>query len=233
MEMCLLKDFEKYLKNETNSSVMALANLCSKYDFNSNSIKNKLKNLDDSFIFNEINSKQDNSSKIINDYFSKFNVKNKNVLRFILHEVIDNMYDHSKFKNAYSLAKNNGGFVDFCLIDDGISIYKSFENNKIDFMDDCTSILMAINGKSTKQINGYVSRGYGLNNIVSLINDSNGSILIVSGCGLIYINNNNVFKKSIRNKCIEGTLIAFRLDLTYDFENFYDIIDGHQNFKED
>lgn len=229
----LINDLEMSLKYEFDTSVLSLVSLCSKYNFDSDSIKRELENMDDSFIFNEINCKIDNSSEIIDDYFSKLNVKNKNAFRFILHEAIDNIYDHSKFKNGYCLAKCNENSVDFCLIDDGISIQKSFKNNNIDFLNDCNSILMAINGKSTKQINGYVTRGYGLNNIVSLVNDSLGYILIVSGGGLVYIKNNNVYKKLIEDKYIKGTLIAFRLDLNHDFENFYDLIDGHQIFKED
>lgn len=227
MDCDLLKDFEKCLENKLNSSVMILSYLCKKCDFDSNSIIDELKNFDDSFIFHEIDSKIDNSSEIIEDYFFKFNFKNKNVFRFILHEAIDNIYDHSKFKNAYCLAKSNDNMIEFCLIDDGISFQNSFENNKIDFSDDCDAILKAINGKSTKQIDGYLTRGYGLNNIVSLLNDSKGSILIASRLGIICIENNKVYKRLIENKYIEGSLIAFRFDSNHDFRNFFELIDGH------
>ncbi len=171
-------------------------------------------------------------SKLINDFYSFSGIKNENAFKFIMHEVIDNMYEHSHFTQAYALSKACANIIDYCFLDNGISIQKSFENNNFDFKDDCDAILKAINGKSTKQVSGYIERGYGLNNIISLLTlENNGSVLIASRKGAVYIDGNKIYLKELSKKSIEGTLICLRFEVNQDFDNFYSLIDGFHNFE--
>ncbi len=104
---------------------------------------------------------------------------------FLFNELIDNIYQHSDFKNAYVIAQSypNKNFSEVCIFDDGISIPKSFENYNISFRSDAHAISRAINGLSTKD----EGRGYGLNNSIDMYTKGgNAEFLIVSRNGIFY-----------------------------------------------
>ena len=85
---------------------------------------------------------------------------------------------------------------DFSFIDNGMTIPNSFKKNNIKFNKDSKAIIKAINGLSTKNEFGYIERGTGLNNTTNIVtNGDNGSILIVSGCGLVYITKDNILTR--------------------------------------
>lgn len=62
---------------------------------------------------------------------------------------------------------------------------------------------------------GFVERGTGLNNTLNIVtNGCHGSVLIESGKGLIYIDNENTYLKNIDATPINGTLISLRMNLS-------------------
>ena len=160
--------------------------------------------------------KMDNSVEITNEILKNLDLENNNisVLKFIFHELIANIYDHSEFNNAYVMGKSDGTHCEFGFIDDGISIPQSFKNNEYLIKNDSASIIQAINGLSTKNIMGYIERGTGLNNTINItVNGLKGSALLVSSCGLVHISKNNVLTKELPEKCIEGTFVSLRMDI--------------------
>ena len=194
--------------------------------------ENILNELSDEYCFKNIS--LSNTSEIINDLYSKSKIINENVFKFVMHEVIDNIFEHSQFTQAFALAKSCVNIADYCFLDNGISIQNSFENKNFNFKNDSDAILKAINGKSIKQVSGYIERGYGLNNIVSLLTlNNNGSVLIASRRGIVYIDNKKVYLKELLKKSIEGTIICLRFEINQDFNNFYSLIDGFHNFEVD
>ena len=165
----------------------------------------------------KLNKNEDNSTDVANSILENLNIDKKNIsaLKFIFHELMINIYDHSKFKNAFVMGKSNGEYYDFSFIDDGIGIPQSLKDHNYEFNGDAEYILEAINGLSTKNDFGYIERGTGLNNTLNItINGSQGSALIVSGCAILYITQDNIIRKELEEKCIDGTLISLRMNLT-------------------
>lgn len=231
MNYTLLKEFEKYVDgkfDECISPVSVLPFLCSKYDCNHKSMLNDLSN---DFDLKEIT--LNNTDDVINYFYLESGINNQNAFKFIFHEILDNIHEHSKFSHAFVLSRCYADVIDYCFLDDGISIQNSFENNNFSFENDCDAILNAVNGMSTKQISGFIERGYGLNNIVSLTSlDNNGAVLIASRNGMIYIDKNKIYKRKLSKITINGCIVALRLNVNQDFNNFYTLIDGHHTFEE-
>ena len=164
----------------------------------------------------KLNRNKDNSVETTNQILENLSIDKPNisVLKFIFHELIGNIYDHSEFNNAYIMGKSNFEYNEFSFIDDGISIPTSLKNNGYAFKSDSQAIMNAINGLSTKNEFGYIERGTGLNNSTNIVtNGSNGSILIVSGTGLVHITKENIIAQKIPKNCINGTLISMRMKL--------------------
>ena len=104
---------------------------------------------------------------------------------YLFSELIDNIYQHSEFDNAYVIAQSypRKGFSEVCIFDDGISIPKSFENHNIKFKNDAYAIFEAINGYSTKEEN----RENGLNSTIDMYTDGGkAEALIISRNGVFY-----------------------------------------------
>jgi hypothetical protein len=144
------------------------------------------------------------------------NIDNINItaLKFIFHELIANIYDHSEFENAIVIGRNNGESFDFIFIDDGISIPCSLTNNNYIFETDSKSVMQAINGLSTKNVIGFIERGTGLNNTINItINGAEGAVLILSRHALLHITKNNLLKKDLKDINMNGTLIGIRMKI--------------------
>lgn len=139
---------------------------------------------------------------------------NKNTLNFIFHELTSNIYDHSKFSKGLVMGKSYENFKEIGFMDDGITIPTSLQEGNYSFENDCEAILEAINGLSTKNELGFIERGTGLNNTINITtNGCDGSALICSGGGLVFICKNEVHIKDISKTPINGTLISLRMDL--------------------
>ena len=133
-----------------------------------------------------------------------------NAFNFLIEELIDNIYTHSDFSVASVMAQRyeKKGFVEISIFDDGISIPTCFEKHGI-FLDDCTAIIKAVNGLSTKN----ETRGYGLNSTTNLyVNGLSGEFLLVSRNGALYKNQNEEkLFNLIDGYNLPGTLISIRV----------------------
>ena len=149
-------------------------------------------------------------------------------LRYIFHEVLANVYDHSKFDKGFVIAQHYPKIksADYAFMDNGVSIPGSFSNSNFSFKNDCDAIIQAINGKSTRDSDEYVRAGTGLNSIVNLVVDGNkGSFLIASRRGVLEFGKNGIISNEIPENYIKGTLINFRLK-SNNFIDFYENIKG-------
>ena len=214
MEKALLDEFEKYeaIKNgefeisnsENLSPTIATLLIC-----NDGFKLNNLKTI--------INVEPDNAPIFENKLLNELEIPktNKNVINFIVHELRNNIYEHSQFSKGLVIGKSYNDFKDISFIDNGINIANSLKNTNNSFKNDCDSIIKAINGLSTKSELGFVERGTGLNNTLNIVtNGCHGSVLIGSGKGLIYIDNENTYLKNIDATPINGTLISLRMNLS-------------------
>ena len=165
----------------------------------------------------EVNPIQDNSIEITNSILTNLNINTESVssMKFIFYELISNIQDHSQFKKSFVMGKSYGKYFDFGFIDDGLTIPQSFKNHDFEYDNDCDAIIKALNGLSTKNELGYIERGTGLNNTTNIVlNGYGGSVLLISGCGLIYMTPYRIEIEEIEKNCIDGTMICMRMDLS-------------------
>ncbi|MDG7040749.1 MAG: hypothetical protein JRN66_05740 [Nitrososphaerota archaeon] len=141
---------------------------------------------------------------------------NLDAYRYLMFELIDNIYQHSEFKYAYTMAQyyRNQGFVELGFLDDGITIAGSFNKNaKANFTDinNWEAIDQATKGATSK---GGEQRGCGLSSSISIAKALGGDVLIVSGYGAIYINP-GLRQPYLLHKAhqLRGTLISLRIPL--------------------
>jgi hypothetical protein len=145
-----------------------------------------------------------------------------------LDELIVNIYEHSEFTSAYVMAQqySKQGFIEICIVDNGISIPGSLKKFGAHFENDCEHICCAINGYSTKG----PERGYGLGSTVKWCkNYFRGELLIISGAGAIFVDSDGKQKlyKLEPAHIFEGTYINIRLPFpneTEDSDLFYECI---------
>lgn len=135
-----------------------------------------------------------------------------NAFKYLVGELVTNIYEHSRFKNAFIMAQkySNKKFVDISFYDDGITIPGSLTNAGMIFKQDCESIAQAVNGLSSKNVAG---RGYGLSTNVRICTEGLGaSILIVSRNGVLYFEGSNPKLYILRDDYkLSGTSISIRL----------------------
>ncbi|MEM2857217.1 MAG: ATP-binding protein [Candidatus Nitrosocaldaceae archaeon] len=182
-------------------------------------------------------------SKYLNNWLSNIS----DILDYIIYELVDNSYQHSKCTLAYIMAQayKKRRFVEFVVIDNGITIGGSLRQSKrIDYnVNDSSAIYKALEGYSAKSEPG---RGYGLSTSIRLVTEIlMGEAMIVSGRGLIYLvcgegmggrgNNGDSDSDSDRDsdkvnwqkgrrgliselgKGLRGTLISIRLQLDLNY----------------
>lgn len=152
----------------------------------------------------------------------------------VINELTTNIYDHTSFDEGYANEGHtyaqiypNRQKVDICVMDDGLSIPGCFKKEGIDFIDECHAISKAITGTSTKKKKDNV-RGLGLRSTIKLVVEENqGSALIVSGSGCLHIENKDKYKYDIlqNNNIFKGTLISLRINKN-EVQNFEDVIDS-------
>lgn len=101
-------------------------------------------------------------------------------LQYFIGELVDNIYQHSQFSTAYITAQKYPklGFLEFCIVDNGISIPQSYEDNGILIESDKVALDYALKGISTKKDK---ERGCGLRTSIKLLTSGmNGTCLIIS-----------------------------------------------------
>lgn len=145
---------------------------------------------------------------------------------YVVGELVDNMYQHAKFKNGCIVGQKypTKQFVELCFLDDGITIPKSFENNG-QHLEPVEAIIKALNGNSTIP---QEKRGFGLSTSANIfVEGLNGEILVISGSGAVYL------KKGEAPKCytldpsesLQGTLISIRIPFPSPVLNIYPYIE--------
>lgn len=72
----------------------------------------------------KVNANDDNSDEVSNEILKELNLNKNNYtpLKFVFHELIANIYDHSKFENAYVMEMKDEDYYEFSFLDDGITI---------------------------------------------------------------------------------------------------------------
>jgi len=155
----------------------------------------------------------DVAEKIRRKLLSKVYVEPQS-FEFLVAEVLNNIYTHSKFEKAYILSQQypNRKITDICIFDDGISIPGNFEEAGFDFEDDAEVIYGAINGKSTDIYNnGFSGRGLNTSTQIATIGFQE-DMLIASREGLCYITNKGAKIYIMDEKYIKGTYVAIRIN---------------------
>ena len=161
------------------------------------------------------------------------------VLRHIISELANNVYDHSRIENeyvqSYIFAKLHVGSkkLDISVVDDGVSIPKLFEKSNVSFENDCKALEMAIGTFSTVSDNDY-ERGNGLRTIVRFVAEGNGGeILIVSrNAGLHICGENYRYYLFDKKHTFNGTLVSIRLN-KFEVQNIYSLLEPQNlnNYK--
>lgn len=178
-------------------------------------IYNKKLNFDKIDSIRKVNANNDNSDEVSNEIINELNINNNiNALKFVFHELIANIYDHSQFENAYVMGGIDGNYYEFSFLDDGITIPASLKKLNYFIKNDCDAIIKALNGLSSKNEVGYIERGTGLNNTANIVTSgSDGEVLIASGCALVHLTKDRIIVKEILPECIDGTLVSLRMNL--------------------
>ncbi len=156
-------------------------------------------------------------NKIQNKIRSFFNSGLQDPVSYLLSEMIANIYDHSKHKNAFVMAQKypKMNVVDFCIMDDGITIPICYKNYGHKIEEDTDAIKMVFQGISTKREGG---RGFGLRKTAQMLVDGfKAEYLLFSGNGGVIMSGENKTLISSKNIYrLGGTLIACQLKTNQD-----------------
>jgi len=149
-----------------------------------------------------------------------------NPLKHAISEMLGNVWQHANSKYGWFLAQyyKNKGYVDICILDDGLSIKGSYDASDVaNPKNDAEAIELAINGVSTKKDD---TRGTGLPSTKNLIINSllHGKFLLLSGNSGYYENRKNK-KRFIIKSYWKGTIILLRLYKIKRKINIYPYID--------
>lgn len=149
----------------------------------------------------------------------------ENAFKYLIGEIVDNVYEHSEFTNALVMAQRypKKGFMDVCFFDDGITINGCFKKHGLIGRNDCNAILEATNGVSTKS----KERGFGLNSTMRIFTKGTaGEMLIISGKGGLLTTEKNRQPYTLE-KVLEltGTLVGFRIPFMRKEVNIYEFLE--------
>ncbi|VVB64794.1 Uncharacterised protein [uncultured archaeon] len=148
-------------------------------------------------------------------------------LQYFIGELVDNIYQHSIFSTAYIMAQRYQKLklLEFCILDNGISIPQSYENNGFTIESDKDALDYALKGISTKREEG---RGFGLRSSINLLaSHMNGTCLIISRRGALCANKQHG-KESFEmpeNYIYFGTIISISIPLLRTEVEIYDYIE--------
>ncbi len=140
-------------------------------------------------------------------------------LSYLISELLDNVYEHSKSSNGYVFSQylEHEGVINLCIADSGITIPGSFKEaglyqKEIDD-NEADALKLANEGYSTKNLPEAENRGYGISTSKSiLVTGMKGGFFMLSGGAFHryengendYINLNNIFRW-------KGTIILLRI----------------------
>ena len=148
--------------------------------------------------------------------------------KYVIGELLDNIYQHSSFKRASVMIEtySNKGYVELCILDNGITIPESFRKSDIIYYNQQHSMAIAdaVNGLSSKAGSG---RGYGLWSTIKLLSEGlDSQIFLISGLGAIFISRDRRIRYDLTDelRCY-GTLISVRIPYPSPIIDIYNYID--------
>ncbi|MHA1740803.1 MAG: hypothetical protein ACTSVD_01790 [Candidatus Thorarchaeota archaeon] len=154
------------------------------------------------------------ASRILDGIYDVQNIEHyggENAFKYLVGEIVDNIYEHSEFVHAFVMAQAYPKlrFMDVCFVDDGVTINGCYRKNGIEDYDDSHAIAAAVKGLSTKG-NG---RGTGLRSSVRIITrGARGQFLIVSGRGYLAVDHDNCVTGNLETDfSLDGTLVSIRI----------------------
>ncbi|MHB1806889.1 MAG: hypothetical protein ACYCR2_07815 [Thermoplasmataceae archaeon] len=151
---------------------------------------------------------------LISDYKP---VGGTNAFKYLMSELIDNMYQHSEFNIAYTMCQviRKKKYVEICFLDNGISIPGNFERHEIDFKDDPTAIKMAVDGISTKGDYESGERGFGLQSTLNMYCEgAQAEAMVVSRNGIYYKNSKEYELYNLNaDQLFLGTIISIKFPI--------------------
>ena len=155
--------------------------------------------------------------------FKNAHVGGRNDFSYFISELVDNVYQHSRFSTAYIMSQKYARSTEVGIIDNGISIPGAFENAGFEF-DDTKALSEAINGLSTKPDAG---RGFGLRTSLKIFTEGlRGECLIISRRGgLIATKEEKTFYEMNNYYIFNGTLICASVPHIKSEVNIYDYIE--------
>jgi len=178
----------------------------------------------------------DNYDKILNNTFkileTKFDIKNINVIGYIIGELYNNIQEHSKSTNNYVILQHYQNLgLEISVYDNGIGISGSFKNHSRPFENDLNAIEQAISGVSTKNSGiDQATSGTGLISIKNIIKrNKEDEFIIISNKGIYhYFNGNKVGYILDKKEGLNGTLISviFKNKKELNKIELYDAING-------
>ncbi|VVB65209.1 Uncharacterised protein [uncultured archaeon] len=146
-------------------------------------------------------------------------------LQYLIGELTTNIYEHSSFSTAYIMGQKyySRGFLEFCIVDNGVSIPKSYEIAGMTLENDKIALDYVLKGISTKKEYKDGERGHGLRSSIDLTTGIGGTCLIISRNGGLSATpeKTNTFTLDGEN-IYEGTLISIDVPFQESEVNIYD-----------
>lgn len=149
--------------------------------------------------------------------------KNLQAFLFFLDEIMCNIQEHSRSSFNLIQAQKYNNILSISIVDTGISIPKSYENNFRYFEDDIEALKFVFKGISTKN----QERGTGIPNTYRLITKGfGGTLLIISREAGVLLNKDeiNFFSLKDLNLSFQGTILNFEIPLIENKLDIYDYI---------
>ncbi len=151
----------------------------------------------------------------------------KTAFNYLLGEILDNVYTHSKFEHAWVVVFRDevAKKVEICFLDDGVTIPGNFTKHNIPFTDEPNAVRKAATGTSTKND---VERGYGLPTTLKIVTKGlGGEALILSRAGGLAINGEkSTLYRLAGPYVLHGTMVSFRFPFTIKTLNIYDYVEN-------
>jgi hypothetical protein len=155
--------------------------------------------------------------------------ENRTAYRYLLSELIDNIYQHARASHAYVMAQfyPAKGLIEAGFMDDGVTIRGSLEEGtsaRYSTESGPQPILDALGGRSAKSTE---ARGFGLGSSVRVANALGGEVMIVSGDGaVVATEDGNIQPFSLtKERKLGGTLVSIRLAEADRKISLYDLIE--------
>lgn len=150
---------------------------------------------------------------LIMENYSDFSSGAIDAVTYPIKEIIDNVDQHSQCEYGSLLIQHtpNKPFLTICIADNGISIPGNYQSHEIEYGSDLDAIRKALAGHSTSPESGY-HRGLGIRTTLNMICDGlDGEVIISSGNGTIWQNENQDPISRFSDKSWNGTIFIGRL----------------------